>query len=65
MYDHLVAMVPCLESFGSIPEPPSKEGFLETYPNCINWIIYHQFWEPFAHVYVGPGGLDRDLYDQI
>jgi hypothetical protein len=51
LYDHLVAMVPCFESFGlTIPEPPSKEVFLETYPNCVNCIIYHEFWEPFAHV---------------
>jgi hypothetical protein len=50
-------MVPCFESFGlTIPEPPSKEVFLETYPNCVNCIIYHEFWEPFAHVYVGPVG---------
>ena len=66
LYDHLVAMVPCLESFGlNVPEPPSKEVFLDTYPTCVSCIIYHQWWDPFAHVYVGPGGMGKDMYDQI
>jgi hypothetical protein len=66
LYDHLVAMVPCLESFGlTIPEPPSKDVFLDTYPNCVNCIIYHEWWDPFANVYVGFGGMDRDRYDEI
>ena len=66
LYDHLVAMVPCLESFGlTIPEPPSKDVFLDTYPMCVSCIIYHEWWDPFANVCVRPGGMDRERYDQI
>lgn len=66
LYDHLVAMVPCLESFGLvIPEPPSKETFLDTYPTCTNCIIYDDWWDPYARVYVGPGGLTKQVYDEL
>lgn len=66
LYDHLVAMVPCLESFGvNVPEPPSKEVFLDTYPMCVSCIIYHDVWNPFANVWVRPGGMDRERYVQI
>ena len=66
LYDHLVAMVPCLESFGlTIPEPPSKDVFLDTYTMCVSCIVYHDVWSPFANVWVRPGGMDRERYDQI